>query len=468
MSPGPRRAFRILSAVGRGSTRRGRALVTGIVLALVAATAGWAWLATSQDRGAEGLIAFVTERDGADPEIWTMRADGTDLRQLTRNDANDVQPAWSPDGSRLAFSSGRGDDAQIYVMMADGSGLRRVTDRPGVNGAPAWSPDGRRIAFAGDQMTPGHPFDDDIFVIDADGSGLRRLVGGTGQQADPAWSPDGELVLYSSAPPGGARGLATTGPDGGGPAFPLAVGLDVRRPSWSPDGRRVAYDDDTGLAVLDGLGARPARLTSAGGLFADYDPAWSPDGAEVTFVSDRDGPPGNEEIYLVPAGGGPPRRLTEHPESDREPAWQPIPPPADNRSERPPLPVPVGVPARVGGWSFTVLASNIDDSAFVRGLDRGAPSVTIWAHVEAEPLEGGPEPIGGVADLVAVGETGTLHSAVPGCPGSILDLEGSVGRPAQGRACWNIRPEDADSVVLLVRPLEEGATVVFRLQSTSH
>ena len=80
-----------------------------------------------------------------------MAADGSEVRQLTDHDKEDNQPAWSPDGDHLAFSSDRDGDLAIYVMAADGSGVRPLTVTDGyADGQPAWSPDGRHLAFFSD------------------------------------------------------------------------------------------------------------------------------------------------------------------------------------------------------------------------------------------------------------------------------------------------------------------------------
>ena len=105
--------------------------------------------ADKRGRGAElawspvgNKIAFVSRRDG-NAEIYLMNADGSGLRNLTRNTVGDRNPVWSPDGRRIAFES----NWQINVMNADGSGQRRLTRNGGRNFAPAWSPDGQKIAF---------------------------------------------------------------------------------------------------------------------------------------------------------------------------------------------------------------------------------------------------------------------------------------------------------------------------------
>lgn len=91
-----------------------------------------------------------TERD-ANAEIYAVNVDGTVLTRLTEDPAEDAQPAWSPDGAKIAFASNRDGNFEIYVMSADGSDVERLTDDPGNDGFRAWSPDGATIAFSSDR-----------------------------------------------------------------------------------------------------------------------------------------------------------------------------------------------------------------------------------------------------------------------------------------------------------------------------
>ena len=182
-------------------------------------------------------VAFSSIRD-RNLEIYVMDADGGNPVNLTRDTAMDRSPAWSPDGRRIAFErGGGGGGAQIFVMNADGSGVERLTHEPQASWAlsPAWSPDGSSIAcFAGQGA------DDGIFILDL-ASGGMRLISPEGQWAgQPSWSPDGAWIAYA------VLDLDTTGDfshiwvmaaDGtGARQLTFAEAWDAT-PTWSPTAR---------------------------------------------------------------------------------------------------------------------------------------------------------------------------------------------------------------------------------------
>ena len=121
----------------------------------------------------------------AEGDIWTMDVDGSARTRLTTDPAEDFDPAWSPDGSRIAFRSHRDGNEEVYVMAADGSGQRNLSQHPRSDYSPAWSPDGATIAFASDR--DGDP--NEIYVMDADGSNQVRVTDNPGIDEYPTWSP---------------------------------------------------------------------------------------------------------------------------------------------------------------------------------------------------------------------------------------------------------------------------------------
>jgi WD40 repeat protein len=123
-------------------------------------------------------------------EIASGGRDGKDRRTLTAGGINNW-PAYSPDGSRVAFCSSRDGTFDLYVMNADGSGVRRVVELDGMQARPAWSPDGRRLAFTWNR---GGVYE--VHAVNLDGTGRVRLAGGPERSDYPVWHPDGGSVVF--------------------------------------------------------------------------------------------------------------------------------------------------------------------------------------------------------------------------------------------------------------------------------
>ncbi|HJO24852.1 MAG: hypothetical protein QF890_09130 [Myxococcota bacterium] len=161
-------------------------------------------------------------------EIYRVRPDGRDLRALTRSTAIDVAPAWSPDGSQLAFVSDRSGSPQVYVMEADGSSQRRLTFQGPYNTHPAWSPDGKWIAY---ESRIGGQFD--IWLIDPEGTVNVPLVQHPRGDESPTWAPNSRKVAFSSRRRGRAD-IYVIDVNGENLHRTTRSGGDDTSPSWGP------------------------------------------------------------------------------------------------------------------------------------------------------------------------------------------------------------------------------------------
>jgi Tol biopolymer transport system component len=334
---------------------RARSLLPAVAVALIAlpAATAQAW------PGLNGYMVYGSNRTGSQfsDDIYVSPLDAETPKQLTFRRADDGQPAWSPDGRRLAFKTAQFGSNQLAVINADGSGETLLTRTFRFSeGQPAWSPDATKLLY---RRTPENPLvqNADIWTLDVAGSAAdptlpvtAPVLLRTGDERYPSYSPDGTQVVFRGdldlAEPSGDEEIYVMDADGTN-VRQLTSNRDFdSAPSWSPDGTEIAFEKAAGGTFVPGVPAEPGkeaeekdiyvmradgtdvrRLTDSPGL--DEGPVWSPDGTQIGFSSDRDG---QQEIYVMDADGSNPRRLTDNPARDESPDWQAL--PFDGRGHR--------------------------------------------------------------------------------------------------------------------------------------
>jgi Tol biopolymer transport system component len=289
------------------------------LLALAFAVAALGFSSGPEAEKPTGRIVFLSQTTGFSV-LWTMRADGSGARRVTRaQDVEEVEPEWSPDGRKIAYSRSDECDTEpseiscnrIWTVNADGSDARRLIPRkvPGILAnravsfqAPTWSPDGRRIAY---EQSIWESQRSNLYVMNADGSGRRRLTRLRNARS-PAWSPDGAAIAFTHRPerPGYREIFVLTLKTGKLRRLTRTKAADESLPQWSPDGRRIVYQrwsdasegDEVFVMNADGSGQR--NLSRRPG-WLNGGPAWSPGGRLIAFVSGGEDP----FIYVMPADG---------------------------------------------------------------------------------------------------------------------------------------------------------------------
>jgi TolB protein len=268
---------------------------------------------------AVGVIGTLAFTDGGD--IVLMNADETGRKRITTGPDLDIHPSWSPDGTKIAFSRfilKEGADfasltydyiAHLFVMNADGTGLKQLTHGSVGDIRPAWSPDGTKIAF---NRRPGI-----LWLVGADGTHPVALTTVNGGADHPNWSPNGSEILFR-----GAFGLFLIDADGGKPRNVKPVYVAGDGLAWHPDGVRILYgSDQLGLGVYetDRSGSSTIRLVLAPSSLKAVELSWSPDGSRIAFSGSWDH---LGDVFVVNSDGSGLAQIT-HDGKAGDPAWQP-------------------------------------------------------------------------------------------------------------------------------------------------
>tara|TARA_B100000676_G_scaffold136650_1_gene135454 strand:+ start:28 stop:1380 length:1353 start_codon:yes stop_codon:yes gene_type:complete len=268
---------------------------------------------------AETQITFLGQKKNGSKEVYRVDFDGHNLMQLTRDDAVNLNPSWSPNGRWIIYTSYAAHNPDLIRIGTSGQKRTTLYRLPGLNAAPAWSPDMQKIA-----IVLSRDQNPEIYLLKKN-KNPHRLTRHFNIDTSPAWSPDGKKIAFTSDRSGaGAPQIYIMGAEKGdsGKVTRISFGSSYNdNPSWSPDGDKIAYTSRQGkkfqITVYD-LNTHKSKVVTSG-LGSSEQPSWSPDGRFIVFrkrVNNR------YNIFIKRPGRRGVRQLT-YSGNNHSPSWSP-------------------------------------------------------------------------------------------------------------------------------------------------